>query len=714
MDSPRRQRSISLCQPHSNTRHPSRVGVPTRLPDALGCRASTTGGQGATLSTFPLVPLTREPTCTQAIDPATSGSTLTPADISRPSRSSGHFPGFPWSGSPWLAHGSPLHGDWFPNLTGLLLGAFGFPSHPMSHSPMPHPVTGPLSASRGLPTPPGCFAAPSHPSSRVYTPLGRQQPYGAGPLDPHPSGDRFVRLARVAPFPPPPLSPVPHPHPFPASHATPVPWATRPFLSHPLFPASCFFFTGPPATLWRGPTGSAAFPGPVRVPSTGRPPPAPFHLRGLLPSGPVVGPSSCPPRPALPVPFPNLVTRRCWYCSLFVFFFGFFFCADRGPSSVLLPRLVPPPPARFVPQALLRRCGVLFVFFLFFFVLSAVWFPPPCMHAQQHCTGHLSRLPSVLLSSPIALLWRGPGRSLAMPGGRSSLGSHSFKPFDEVNFLTPPSPSLCVLPALLLLFSCSVCSPLVVPAPWLYLARSHAPQGLCPVLRPVGRLGRPPQIPLLGTPPSSSSAGRPSISSLMVGRGGRCGSMRVIGMAFLCVRQCAPLRHCWPPASPPSRALPPLRVLPWCLVSLFCCFFFGCPRAACSSPCYRCLTAACPLTRPSPLPSTVSLPILPALFVSPLCLCGAVTRVCHPRALPLPLSVVPTLFPDGSPTLVLYTLSLSLTSSGMPRCPVPGGWGGLFADWTVALPEDWHDAGRLDSTTAILLTLPARVNSSPP
>ena len=77
MDSPGRQRSISLCQPHSNTPHPSRVGVPTQLPDTLGCRPSTAGGQGATLSTFPQVPLTREPTCTQAIDPGISRSTLT-------------------------------------------------------------------------------------------------------------------------------------------------------------------------------------------------------------------------------------------------------------------------------------------------------------------------------------------------------------------------------------------------------------------------------------------------------------------------------------------------------------------------------------------------------------------------------------------------------------------------------------------------------------
>ena len=222
MDSPRRQRSISLCQPHSTTPHPSRVGVRTRLPDALGCRPSTAGGQGATLSTFPLVPIARDPDCTQAIDPGISRSTLTPADTSRPSRSSGHFPDFPWPGSPWLAHGSPLHGDWFPNPTGLLLCAFCLSSHPMSHSPMPHPGTGRFPASRGLPTPPGCCAAlatrplgPLFPSSRLYTPPGGKQPSGAGPLDPVPSGDRFVRLARVAPSPPPPLSPVPRPRPIP-------------------------------------------------------------------------------------------------------------------------------------------------------------------------------------------------------------------------------------------------------------------------------------------------------------------------------------------------------------------------------------------------------------------------------------------------------------------------------------------------------------------
>ena len=224
MDSLHRQRSISLCQPHSTSPHPSRAGVPTRLPVALGCRPSTPGGQGATLSTFPLVRLTREPTCTQAIDPGISRSTLTPADTSRPSRSSGHFPDFPWPGSPWLAHGSPLHGDWFPNPMGLLLGAFDLPALPMSHSPSPHPGTGPFPASHGLPTLTGrCTALatrplpprPLVPASRAYTLPGCLLPCGAGPLGPLPSWDRFTRLARVAPSPRPSLSPVPWPRPNP-------------------------------------------------------------------------------------------------------------------------------------------------------------------------------------------------------------------------------------------------------------------------------------------------------------------------------------------------------------------------------------------------------------------------------------------------------------------------------------------------------------------
>ena len=72
------------------------------------------------------------------------------------------------------------------------------------------------------------------------------------------------------------------------------------------------------------------------------------------------------------------------------------------------------------------------------------------------------------------------------------------------------------------------------------------------------------------------------------------------------------------------------------------------------------------LARSPPLPFSVSQPTLPAMFVCPLCLSRAVTRVCQPRALPLPLSVIPTLFPGVSPTLVLFPRSLSLTSSWKP------------------------------------------------
>ena len=78
-------------------------------------------------------------------------------------------------------------------------------------APFPSPSLSPVPRPR--PNPLGCCAAPSHPSCRVYTPPGRQKPCGASPLDPHPSGDCFVRLARVAPFPP--FSPLPRPRPNP-------------------------------------------------------------------------------------------------------------------------------------------------------------------------------------------------------------------------------------------------------------------------------------------------------------------------------------------------------------------------------------------------------------------------------------------------------------------------------------------------------------------
>ena len=210
MDNPRRQRSISLCQPHSTTPQPSQAGVPIGSWMHLVVVHPRLEARGRP---FPCSLWSRSRVNLRVLRPLTQGisrSTLTTADTSPSSRSSGHFPDFPWPGSPWLAHGSPLHGDRFPNPMGLLLGAFGLPALPMSHSPLPHPGTGPFPVSLGLPTPSGRCAAlatrpsvprPLVPSSRVYTPPGRLLPCGAGPLGPHSSGDRFVRLARVAPFP---------------------------------------------------------------------------------------------------------------------------------------------------------------------------------------------------------------------------------------------------------------------------------------------------------------------------------------------------------------------------------------------------------------------------------------------------------------------------------------------------------------------------------
>ena len=91
----------------------------------------------------------------------------------------------------------------------------------MSRFSLPHPVAGPVPA--------------PHPSSHVYSPPGRHQPSGPGPLDPPPSRDRFLLLARVPPIPSPfsfraPVSrsqgavvwPLPHPLPGPVTASRPA------------------------------------------------------------------------------------------------------------------------------------------------------------------------------------------------------------------------------------------------------------------------------------------------------------------------------------------------------------------------------------------------------------------------------------------------------------------------------------------------------------
>ena len=303
---------------------------------------------------FPRSPRSRSRVNSRVLRPLTRGPQGQPSPLRTPHGRPGVQGSFLTScgqaphGWP-VVHHSMASGFPIPRGCCLALSA----SHPIPCSPLPHPVTGQLPASCGLPIPRGCCAAPFHPSSRVCTPPGRQQPCGAGPLDPHPSRDRFVRLALVAPFPSPPLRPVPRPVThlglFSASCIFPV--SLRPSCdpSHTPFSAPspcpsipCFYPTGPPATLWRGPTGSTSCLGPARATSTVRSPPVPFRLGGVHTSGSVVVPSSWPPRPPLPVPFPHLVTHRCCFC-LFVS------RATCGPSSARSPAAcslcTPRPPA---------------------------------------------------------------------------------------------------------------------------------------------------------------------------------------------------------------------------------------------------------------------------------------------------------------------------------------------------------------------------------
>ena len=221
-----------------------------------------------------------------------------------------------------------------------------------------------------------------------------------------------------------------------------------------------------------------------------------------------------------------------------------------------------------------------------------------------------------------------------MLGGRPSLGT---KPFSLrcctfIFFLSsPPSPPLCLLPALLVLVYCSVCSPLVVPAPWLYLVRTHAPLGLCPVFRPVGRRGRPPQTPFWGDSPFILPR-RPPLHQFPDGRAGQpvrlCAGhlhgsslRRAMGSCVPLLAPCSP--HLPRPASSTCRSC----------VSACSAVFFLCsrspllPRAlpvrlpSLSEPrCHSCVPPACstpaPPCRPYPSPWGLPHPSAPLVPVS--------------------------------------------------------------------------------------------------
>ena len=279
MDSPRRQRSISLCQPHSTTPHPSRVGGPTRLPDALGCRPSTAGGQGATLSTFPLVPLTREPTCTQVFDPGNLRVQPHPC---------GHLTAVPeFRASSRLSMVRlPMVGPWFTTPWQLVSQSHGavacrfrspFPSHvpfpyaTSRHRPIPSVPWTPYRAGLlcgPIPTLILCLYPTGPPATLWHLPTGSSSIRG-----PFCAPSTGCSLLAPAPFP------------CAASSAYSPGLLCGPIQSF----IPCLYPSGQPATLWRGPTGSSSIRGPFRAPSTGRSLPAPAPL-------------SCAASPAVPVP----------------------------------------------------------------------------------------------------------------------------------------------------------------------------------------------------------------------------------------------------------------------------------------------------------------------------------------------------------------------------------------------------------------------------
>ena len=174
--------------------------------------------------------------------------------------------------------------------------------------------------------------------------------------------------------------------------------------------------------------------------------------------------------------------------------------------------------------------------------------------------------------------------------------------------------------------------------------------------------------------------------------------MRVIGMVLICERHCVPLRLCWPPVPPTSRALPPLCALPVCppvllvFFFVFCCVFAlpAAPTrpacAPCSFLCYACPAALRPLSCLSPLqfsfsPSTLPVPLsslsVPRCHscVPPACSTPAPPPGPYPFPWGLPHPSAPSV-PASHPILVAWR-------------PVCVG-GGLSVDWTVALPEVWH------------------------
>ena len=288
------------------------------------------------------------------------------------------------------------------------------------------------------------------------------------------------------------------------------------------------------------------------------------------------------------------------------------------------------------------------------------------MHAQQHCIAIC--LASVRCSCPVPP----PSCGVAPGGPRPCRATQPFSPRCCTcirSLFSLPSPPLCLLPALLVLFPRSVCSPLVVSAPWLYLARPHVPQGLRPVFRLVARPGRPPQTPLRGNSPVLLSR-RPSLHQFPNGRAGRPVPLYAGQRQGASVRETlcsfAPsLAPCSPHLPHPATSICPSCVPARPAVVFF--FWFSSLLAAPARPaCAPLLFFVLPWSRcPAPPLPPVSPPIL-LLAVVPVCTSAlpvraslslvCATRVPYPcpSSSPLPFHLGAPSVPASHPILAAW------------------------------------------------------------
>ena len=169
------------------------------------------------------------------------------------------------------------------------------------------------------------------------------------------------------------------------------------------------------------------------------------------------------------------------------------------------------------------------------------------------------------------------------------------------------------------------------------------------------------------------------------------------------------------PPAPCHLYVPFLCVRPSCR-----CFFFLvlCSRSLLLPRALRVPSALLGVTL-VPLPCAPSLAYLPShspsrsrpcLHVCPPCPCIAVTRVCHSRALPLPLPLAPTLSPG---------CSLGPRLSPHPGCLAPCVWGGRphlvrCGPATELQPRLPHNLHRLLSSMIVRVTQTVLCSSSLP